>query len=94
MKRKMALLEQAHGLLCNVPGDGGSAEDGEQWRKLRQEWIDRWYHLIKDQQTKEHNRHISIGNDAITEFEAKRQGDGSEQLDRIQLYRDTRDGLR
>lgn len=71
MNRKMDLLERAHGLLCNIPGDGGSAEDGEQWHKLRAEWIERWVHVIRDQQIKHHNKQVRIGNDAITAYQEK-----------------------
>jgi hypothetical protein len=69
VKRKMALLEQAHGLLCNAPGDGGSAEDGEEWHRQRAEWIERWTHVIRDQRTKEHNARVAIGNEAIARYD-------------------------
>jgi hypothetical protein len=69
MKRKMALLEQAHGLLCNAPSDNTSAEDGDTWRRLRAEWIARWEHVIRDQQAKEHNQRIAIGNEAIDNYQ-------------------------
>lgn len=78
MKRKMALLEQAHGLLCNAPSDATSAEDGERWVKLRSEWIARWEHVIRDQRTKEHNRRIAVGNDAIDAFQRRAARSGVE----------------
>ncbi len=71
MKRKMALLEQAHGLLCNTPSDGTSAEEGDLWRNKRAEWIDRWTHVIRDHATKHHNKRIRIGNEAITDYQHK-----------------------
>lgn len=70
MKRKMALLEQAHGLLCNAISDSTSAEDGETWLRLRAEWIARWEHVIRDQQSKEHNARVAVGNEAIGNYEA------------------------
>ena len=71
MKRKMSLLEQAHGLLCNAPTDGTSAETGDEWRRLRDDWICRWAHLIADQQTKEHNARIQVRNEAIADYEQR-----------------------
>jgi hypothetical protein len=71
MKRKMDLLERAHGLLCNVPSDNTSAEQGEEWNKLRADWIRRWEHLIADQQTKEHNARVAVGNEAITDYQER-----------------------
>lgn len=79
MKRKMALLEQAHGLLCNVPSDGTSAEDGDMWRKLRAEWIERWFHVIGDHATKHHNKRIQIGNEAIEKYAGDRFNTGEAQ---------------
>jgi hypothetical protein len=75
MQRKMDLLEQAHGLLCNAPGAGGAEHDHEAWLKLRAEWIERWSHVIKDQQTKRHNVRIAIGNAAITASEEAHRGE-------------------
>jgi hypothetical protein len=71
MQRKMDLLERAHGLLCNAPSDNTGAEEGDAWRRLRTEWIARYGHLIKDQQAKEHNRRVAIGNNAIEEYESR-----------------------
>lgn len=75
MQRKMDLLEQAHGLLCNAPGAGGAEHDHDTWLKLRAEWIDRWTHVIKDQQTKRHNARIAIGNAAVTASEDEHRGE-------------------
>lgn len=72
-ERKMQMLERAHGLLCNVPSDGSSAEEGNEWRRLNQEWIDEWFHVIKAHQTKHQNARTAIGNEAIAEFEASQR---------------------
>lgn len=76
----MALLEQAHGLLCNAPGEGGAAAEAAEWRRLRTDWIDRWVHVIRDQQTKDHNRRVSIGNTAIIEYEERRSTPACDRL--------------
>ena len=73
MNRKMDLLERAHGLLCNAPGEGGADHDLDAWRTLRAEWIERWHHVIRDHATKHHNKRVHIGNEAISGYNDRRE---------------------
>jgi hypothetical protein len=82
MKRKMALLEQAHGLLCNVPQSGDFDETQQQWNKLRTEWIERWTHVIGDQQVKERNARTAVGNAAVEDYQRRCEPTSVMRLDR------------
>lgn len=75
MRAKMDLLEAAHGLLCNKPTDGMSAEESEEWHSAFRKWTSRYEALLTVDASKRENKRTQI----ITEYILDEEKDEAEK---------------